>query len=493
MPPPHLPHLPHLPPQFLLPSWTLVETRALQARCLHTTVSKHQQRPNRPSSPSPSPSSPSPSASTSTPSPAPTTPPPTPAISLLQELFPESTKARWWTGRSAKPRAERHIPRLALSSDFQDLQDPHLHSNDTSTIKKQTQQAKGPDTTTVVIIKNMSLSLTEDDFRRLVPQGQHISGWRNEGDILKVIPGRNPRTLAPQPHYYLIFRSPSSANAYIANLKALRTLALYESNASIPTPLNKPLSTPNVDAGSLLTAYTLTALSTPPVFSIHTAPFPKERELQQLVERGGYERMVLRNQNQGSSFTTVTGDTSNRPRPQYPKPHNKQHPFRVLFTLSSSSTSALMTLTPTTLRHLVDTDGKDRAMPWSLSTSEPPISRVDAPVALMSDPPASEIDEHPTTSPEEGDEPSKRPPRHRQGLLRGQERARARAGAQHWIISLASETEARRFVRAWHRRVVPSLRRRRRQPRPSLQGGAEDDAEEAVAEDAGVVGAEILW
>jgi len=36
-----------------------------------------------------------------------------------------------------------------------------------------------------MVLRNASKSLSENDFRRVVPKGRHIEGWKGQGDIMK--------------------------------------------------------------------------------------------------------------------------------------------------------------------------------------------------------------------------------------------------------------------------------------------------------------------
>lgn len=75
-----------------------------------------------------------------------------------------------------------------------------------------------------VLVLNCALhSLEESDFFRLSPKGEHIEGWTS--GIVKVIPGRDNRTLEPLDHYFILFSNEYTARAYLDNIFRLHRLA----------------------------------------------------------------------------------------------------------------------------------------------------------------------------------------------------------------------------------------------------------------------------
>ena len=149
--------------------------------------------------------------------------------SLLDELFPEVTKPT-----EKRPGARRHIPRLELPVDivpgngerldrwwkrFQTHDrkrkgpepiglieryveasrehKPHPKEGSYRTMKYPTRKKCPPEyqeksarlsngqEVALLVLHNASTSLTETDFRRIVPRGKHIKEWRSEGEILE--------------------------------------------------------------------------------------------------------------------------------------------------------------------------------------------------------------------------------------------------------------------------------------------------------------------
>lgn len=183
-----MPKLGLLPPQFLLPSWSIQQCRQLRFVPSSKLKPKPQPKP-QPTSPTPVRDSPS-----------------TPHLSLLEELFPEEAvklKVRNHPPASTK-NCDRDIPPLPLSSDLDDVTSAHAKGwrrNSRGPPRRRdgrigtlSAEARGRTDVTVMVIHNASKSLCEDDFRRVVPKGKHIEGWKGQGDILKGLHYLYPRS-----------------------------------------------------------------------------------------------------------------------------------------------------------------------------------------------------------------------------------------------------------------------------------------------------------
>lgn len=99
------------------------------------------------------------------------------------------------------------------------------------------------------------------------------------------------------------------------------------------------------------------------------------------------------------------------------------------------------------IRSLINQDGRDRGLPWATEGGSRSVTKLDSP----------------HISPEAPD-----------ALEQADSEVNRRSSAR-WIISFIDENEARRFVRAWHRRPWP------------LSG------EWVRSEDAPLINAEFLW
>ena len=100
---------------------------------------------------------------------------------------------------------------------------------------------------------------------------------------------------------------------------------------------------------------------------------------------------------------------------------------------------------PTTnlVRNVIAQDGRDRGMEWVLLKGRKSVEKVDVPPV-----------------PEDADDLNESTSEEAEG---GQEPGNVRRTYPRWIIAFEDEDEARRFVRAWHRRPFPVSRE------PSLQ------------------------
>lgn len=107
--------------------------------------------------------------------------------SLLEQLFPEEASQR---NVETQPTALRQIPRLPLDT-AEPLQPVTRSNKDEEYISararrlREAMEAEGPQTS-VLVMRNVSKNLVDDDFRRIIPKGKHVEGWTLEqGDIIK--------------------------------------------------------------------------------------------------------------------------------------------------------------------------------------------------------------------------------------------------------------------------------------------------------------------
>ncbi|KAI7053556.1 hypothetical protein KC352_g45122, partial [Hortaea werneckii] len=139
----------------------------------------------------------------------------------MEQLFPEETRRY----EEARRHAAREIPRLPLDTppsapEREEMTlSPHGLDGLPRAARRLQDKFRQDDAIsreiTVLVMRNASPNLVEEDFRRLIPQGRHMEGWTLEqGDILKVIAGRNLATLAHAGYYYLLFSSRLSAFIY---------------------------------------------------------------------------------------------------------------------------------------------------------------------------------------------------------------------------------------------------------------------------------------
>jgi hypothetical protein len=185
----------------------------------------------------------------------------------------------------------------------------------------------------VLVLLNASKNLTKEDFRRLIPKGEHLDGWRMEqGDILNVIPGRNLATLERENFYYLVFSSPLSAFVYQGHATRIARLAAEQTPDSLHTAL---APTPGymlngVDVYAAIQAYTLT--SSTQTLNLRQLKPPLTPLVSSVVKRGGYSAIL------------------DRP---------DRMPYEVRLTLEGPQ------LPTSRIRYIVYESGRERAIGWS--------------------------------------------------------------------------------------------------------------------------------
>ncbi|CAO1598567.1 hypothetical protein XANCAGTX0491_002329 [Xanthoria calcicola] len=338
-------------------------------------------------------------------------------ISLFDELFPEEKETPQPTTYQSE-HDELQVPRLPLS-DIDHL-DPYPASSGSlkGPSKKRTEAAaqgapKQWDPA-VLVLNRASKSLVDADFRRIAPKGRHIGEWTGPGDILKVIPGRNSSTFQQTNSYFLLFPNPAYARTYQNYITKLHRMSQDHTPTSLHSPLPPPPGTilEGEDIHHLLQDYALC----PPSQRINIlsmfAPFGAT--VRRLIEYQGYPQLTEPIDNTGRA---------------------------VLFWVEGHY--------PTTnaVRAAIDQDGRDRGLQWGSQVRGRYVEKLESSGESQEDSEYWETFE---------------PVAQRRSLKR-------------WIVRLGDENEARRFVRAWHRRPFPLL----------------DD--EVRGEKPPVVNAEFLW
>ncbi|KXT18654.1 hypothetical protein AC579_9828 [Pseudocercospora musae] len=254
-------------------------------------------------------------------------------LSLVEQLFPEQSK-------KYEEKASRDVPRLPLeiaeSSHFAPAATPPSREHDKNTFWKRKLEAErvasGPGIS-VLVLRNASKNLTEEDFRRLIPQGKHIEGWTlQEGDIQKVIPARNLDTLAQETDYYILFSSALSAFTYQGHVTRIHRLAaLHTPNntaSTIPPPPGWMVE--GIDVHSAIQAYALV----PPNQKLELRQLkpPLAPMMFSIVSNRGYQPLVKR---------------------------KDKMPYEARLTMEGPQ------LQPMVIRHIMMDDGKRRHLSWS--------------------------------------------------------------------------------------------------------------------------------
>ena len=111
-----------------------------------------------------------------------------PKISLLEELFPEETRIHRAKSDKIKNAAE-DVPRLPLPGfGFLDPlggTDPVKSQAEIESARSASAHAFRQWNLTVLVVRRVSKSLTESDFRRIVPKGHHIDEWQGLGNFIQ--------------------------------------------------------------------------------------------------------------------------------------------------------------------------------------------------------------------------------------------------------------------------------------------------------------------
>lgn len=204
--------------------------------------------------------------------------------SLLEELFPEANSAPpprpTEKSRDQYPRLE--LPKSAIRPETVGGR-RKVEKRATEPFQQQREQIA------VLQLTHCSTGLTEADFRRIIPKGKHLEGWRRDSDFYKVIPGRDPMSLERLPFYYVLFKNTEAALAYQKNASRLHKLSgRYQPSSilsAIPPP--KGFLEDGEDIGAAVASYNL--LPKDHAMSLNVLMQPYSPALRLLVERGGYQ------------------------------------------------------------------------------------------------------------------------------------------------------------------------------------------------------------
>ncbi|TID25263.1 Serine/threonine-protein kinase [Venturia nashicola] len=346
--------------------------------------------------------------------------------SLLDELFPEETKEVLAKEQKEGPGSPGRIPipHVPLT--------PINHSGvdrrtSTRTDPVRQSRAKGPDLTpktTALELRYASKSLTEEDFRSLIPRGLHMQEWTQRGEFVKVIPKRDPWTLEQTGNYYIVFNNEEDAKAYKQHVSHVHDLARQHT----PTSLTSEIAPPpgyiinGEDVSGLVQSYALIPPQQKLFLQYLVAPFTPLQ--QSIFRRGGYAQILGEGREGVAQVLLVFLEGR---QPSY-------------YEISDA----------------VHLDGKRRGLEWKLVPGEKAIRKVD-----MREPKKKEeaslfdIDgdfanegEVDALSGLEAAEGGKR-------KRTVQDRARTPTYGQRWILSFQTVDEAKRFALQWHGRPFP--------------------------------------
>jgi len=203
--------------------------------------------------------------------------------SLLEELFPEANSTPQPQHKGGRDHPKIEPPMAGIIRPQFVGRPPTLKEKVVESFRKQGEQV------TVLQLTNCSTQLTEVDFRRVIPKGKHIEGWRRDGDFYKVIPGRDPLSLERLPFYYLLFSNAEAALAYQKNVSRLHKLCALHQPANIFSAIPPPTGflEEGEDISAAISSYNL--LPTHHPISLNFLMQPYNPALRALIERGGYQ------------------------------------------------------------------------------------------------------------------------------------------------------------------------------------------------------------
>jgi hypothetical protein len=351
---------------------------------------------------------------------------------------------------------------------------------------------------TVLTVMGVSPSLSVSDFERLIPRGEHIEAWRSPGDVLYVIPARNRNTLEPQALYYLVFSNKAMARAYKEHLEHLHAIAQEFTPTSL---LSKDLPQSGTyvrgeNIGQIIHDYTLCPPSQELKIAMHVVP-EDNVTMKHLLDGKGYRvfmnttkapksgrsavvwidgpqdvtvpEMIRRDGFARGQMWGALGKAGDIVPLDVPGTGERSH-REWLAGLQKKAKAETETKTETKPETRVEPPSQSPPELDSAPESPSPASPASAP--SPPDAPPESSSSSPLFEDEDAEFPS--PPARKPSDRR----------PQRWLVTFGDESEARRFVRRWHRRHLPGL--------SQGSGGARGDVEMRPSA-RGEVRAEFAW
>ncbi|KAI1747925.1 hypothetical protein F4782DRAFT_390429 [Xylaria castorea] len=408
----------------------------------------------------------------------------TPKPSLFEELFPDEAKKY----RAAKIKSaldadddtprntwvsqlfvdENEPPRFAVTEELlmrrdEEGDDVPAQQQETSELYSPALRAKG-----MLILGAASKSLVESDFLRLGMKGKHVEGW--VGGIIKVIQARNPDTLEPKGHYFVLFDTHEAAVAYKDRLEQLWGLGKayvpgahhgrrHAAMMQQPLPIGLRRTEAGEDVASLVRSFTLV----PPSQRLHVqlSRASPARIAELYLEGGFVDRLAAR---AGSEFL-------------------------VLLRLDGGR------LTLDTLRRAIEDDGLRRNLAWRVTDLDHGILPFGKSIFKTNDQAPGQADSTITSF---ADEVSSQGLEDEDGDYNGGASGNvsgkstvnaiyeAKGGNEmhkqypRFIVPFMDKAEAYRFVQNWHRREL----------RLRMGGGGKD---QHSSEQSRIINATVLW
>ena len=384
--------------------------------------------------------------------------------SLYEQLFPNQEK------NEPRKAVEGEVPRIPIPStrlDDEQTQSTRMRRTQQEVSRsryeddiRQHVRTRGDDVS-VLVLRNASKNLVDEDFRRFIPQGQHMEGWTLEqGDILQVIPGRSMETLEQKNFYFLLFKSALSAFMYQGHATRVHNVVASHTPSSILSPMLPPPGylSRGFDAHAAIQSFSLVPPNQP--LDLRQLKPPLSPLLQAIVRNGGYPGLRGR---------------------------NDRMPYEARLTLEG------LQLHLSHIRHILMLSGKDRGLSWSGdSKAVPHIAKWDPQIGTYSPSPMSHKDKvliwaekqsRSEETMERSDPESRAEPRldiddDEFDTRTNQEKRRLQMPV--YIVGFDTEKAMQSFVRFWHRR-------------PMEWEGLQKEGEDEEGDLAPVTNVEVLW
>ncbi|RMZ71724.1 hypothetical protein GMOD_00006868 [Pyrenophora seminiperda CCB06] len=382
--------------------------------------------------------------------------------SLLDELFPEAntTPPPAYKEERDHPKVEPPTARIIHTPSVDRA--PTFKEKVIESFQKQGEQVA------VLQLTNCSTQLTETDFRRVIPKGKHIEGWRRDGDFYKVIPGRDPLSLERLPFYYLLFKTAEAALAYQKNVSRLHKLSALHQPASIFSAIPPPMGflEEGEDIKTAISSYNL--LPTHHPLSLNMLMQPYNPALRALIERGGYQPIASSVDRGGRPIWRVLMHIEGyEPRPSDlfkifshdAYTHGMTLPLR---NESQSSIHRVRDMINLRMSSKLVSSARPRAY-GTFDHSKLPLAEPTHEMMTFDDPAIQNL----MAGADED------------GSAQQMNQLVMNRVYNRWVIDFEDEDSARRWCAIWHRKVLPDLSDRK--------GGWKDTEEERVCN------TEVLW
>ncbi|GKT48585.1 uncharacterized protein ColSpa_08766 [Colletotrichum spaethianum] len=288
----------------------------------------------------------------------------------------------------------------------------------TTTTSSSTSSPGLADRAAMLVLSNASPNLLESDFYRIGPQGHHLDGWSSS--IRKVMQAYDYSTLEPMDRYFILFDSYAAAASYQKEAQR-RHAAVRRSLISPAAPLTSSSSAPasGTDAGgSAPSIFTLAPPSRAPL-SLHLYKLDRATEAR-------------------LNTFSIQGLLSMTPEPP---PRANCH---VILSVDGGTVDQRM------LTYWFRRDARERNLGWPVQHMRPYFTpKVDRRTVTPGESP--EADESEWRDDDGGDDDAPPPLVGAEGQQKGGG-PDENAMSARFVLSFPDVHEARRFVRAWHRR-----------------------------------------